>query len=84
MRIDNERDFLVLTLFLILTCPDVNKRKAELMELAQTAESLLGKYSRAEQNEIDKIVHQKIVDERLQINEDVFDFLLPESRGTIH
>ena len=84
MTADNDKDFLILTLFLILTCPDVTKRRNELIELSHAAENLLGKFTRAEQKEIDKIVHQKIADDDLQINPEVFDFLSPQNRSTIH
>ena len=80
----DEREELKMVLFLILTCPTVEGNEDKLTYLAHTAERLLRNFSRSEQAEIDKTVHQAIADEKLHINEDVFDFLLPESRGTIH
>jgi len=80
----NEKEELKMVLFLILTCPTVAGNEDKLTYLAHTAERLLGKFTQSEQAEIDKTVHQAIADERLHINEDVFDFLLPESQNAIH
>ena len=80
----DEKEELKMVLFLLLTCPTVEGNEEKLTFLAHTAERLLGNFSQSEQAEIDKTVHQAIADEKLSINEDVFDFLLPESQSTIH